>query len=131
MLSDFRFALRQLVKSPGFTATVVITLALGISACVTILALIDSVLLRSYASYSERSVAIYHTRPPDTTPLEVLHRAWSAFSSELKSFELSASPPASCRRAAPRKSIRSSRCARNNNERSAISIQRSASGDRP
>jgi putative ABC transport system permease protein len=87
MLSDFRFALHQLIKSPGFTATVILTLALGISACVTIFALIDSVLLRRYASYSERSVVIHHTRPPDTTPLPVLRRAWPAFS-ELKSFEL-------------------------------------------
>jgi predicted lysophospholipase L1 biosynthesis ABC-type transport system permease subunit len=63
-MNDLRFAFRQLAKSPGFTATVVITLALGISACVTIFALIDSVLLRRYASYSERSVVIRHTRPP-------------------------------------------------------------------
>ena len=68
MLSDLRFASRQLVKSPGFTATGVLTLALGISACVTIFALLDSVLLRRYASYSERGVVIRHTRPPDTTP---------------------------------------------------------------
>ena len=88
MLSDLRFALRQLAKAPGFTATVVLTLALGISACVTIFALIDSVLLRRYAAYSERSVAIYHTRPPDTTPRGVERRAVSAFSSELKSLEL-------------------------------------------
>ena len=86
-MNDLRFAFRQLAKSPGFTATVVITLALGISACVTIFALIDSVLLRSYASYSERSVVIRHTRPPDATPLLVLRRAWPAFS-QLKSFEL-------------------------------------------
>ncbi|MEO7599845.1 MAG: ABC transporter permease, partial [Opitutus sp.] len=88
MLSDLRFALRQLVKSPGFTATVIITLALGISACVTIFALVDSVLLRSYASYSDRSVVIGRTRPPSTTLLQASRRDWVAWIAELKSFEL-------------------------------------------
>jgi putative ABC transport system permease protein len=87
-MNDLRFALRQLAKSPGFTATVIITLALGISGCVTIVALVDSVLLRRYAAYSERSIVIGHTRPPDTTLGSFLRPAWPALSSGLKSFEL-------------------------------------------
>lgn len=47
MLADLRDALRQLRKAPGFTATVVITLALGIGATTAIFTLVHQVMLRS------------------------------------------------------------------------------------
>ena len=47
MLADLRDALRQLRKAPGFTATVVITLALGIGATTAIFTLIHQVMLKS------------------------------------------------------------------------------------
>ncbi|HEX4006296.1 MAG TPA: ABC transporter permease [Acidobacteriaceae bacterium] len=47
MLSDLRQALRQLRKSPGFTLTVVITLALGIGATTAIFTLVEQVMLKS------------------------------------------------------------------------------------
>jgi len=43
---DFRFVIRQGRKSPGFTLTVILTLALGIGATTSIFSLVEGILLR-------------------------------------------------------------------------------------
>ena len=45
-MNDLRFALRQLLKNPGFTTVAVLTLALCVGANVVIFAVVDSVILR-------------------------------------------------------------------------------------
>jgi predicted permease len=43
---DFRFAFRQLRQAPGFTATAIVVLALGLCASVTIFTFVDAVLIK-------------------------------------------------------------------------------------
>ena len=59
-LQNVRYALRQFRRSPGFAATVVVTLALGIGATAAIFTLVDQVLLRMLPVDKPQELARFH-----------------------------------------------------------------------
>ncbi len=62
--SDLRYALRSLVRQPGFTALVLLTLGLGIGATTTIYSVVDAVIVRELPyEDADRLVAVGVTFP--------------------------------------------------------------------
>ncbi|MET0396784.1 MAG: ABC transporter permease [Longimicrobiaceae bacterium] len=64
LLQDLRFAFRSLLRSPGFTAAVILTLALGIGATTAIFGILDAVLFRPlpYADADRLAMVWEHDR---------------------------------------------------------------------
>jgi macrolide transport system ATP-binding/permease protein len=64
MHQDFRYAVRQLRKNPGFAATAIVVLALGIAGAVTIFGFVDAALIKPlpYRDQS-RVVAVFESSP--------------------------------------------------------------------
>jgi putative ABC transport system permease protein len=68
MLSDLRFAIRQLFKSPGFTAVALLTLGLGIGACTCMFSVINSVLFRPLPYPDSHQLILIREQDPPQFP---------------------------------------------------------------
>jgi putative ABC transport system permease protein len=88
MINDLRYAFRQLIKSPGFTAVTILTLALGIGACTAIFSVVNAVLLRPL-DYPDpaRLVVIRETQLPDFPEFSVSPPNYLDWEKQTKSFE--------------------------------------------
>jgi putative ABC transport system permease protein len=88
MINDLRYAFRQLMKSPGFAAVTILTLALGVGACTAIFSVVNAVLLRPL-DYPDpaRLVVIRETQLPDFPEFSVSPPNYLDWEKQTKSFE--------------------------------------------
>jgi putative ABC transport system permease protein len=88
MLSDLRFAFRQFVKAPGFTAVIVVTLGLGIAACTIVFSTVSDVLLKSTDILDvDHLVLLRATHPPDVPESRVSVADFLDWQAQAKSFD--------------------------------------------
>ena len=76
VLQDLRYSFRQLAKSPGFSLTAILSLALGIGATTAVFSVVYAVLMNPYP----------YAAPDRMAHMRILDKTWPAK-------EASASPP--------------------------------------
>jgi putative ABC transport system permease protein len=87
MLADLRLALRSLARSPGYTAVVIATLALGIGTCAALHSYLEGTLLRRYHFPDmDRLVRLEAVNQANSYPAQVFLPRYLAYRERAKSF---------------------------------------------
>src|SRR5262245_61926390 len=87
LVRDLRLALRALAKTPTFTATVVLTLALGIGFNTAIFSIVDRLLLRPLPYPNGEAVVLLHETRPTAPHMDVSPANWLDWQRDSASFD--------------------------------------------
>ena len=86
-MNDLKFAFRQLLKNPGFTAVAVLTLALGIGGSTAVFSLINTVILRPLPFPEPERLVLVWTALADSRTAQSAYGSYADWKEQCTAFE--------------------------------------------